>query len=135
MADLTVTASSVKSDSAADVGSGIAGVAITAGQVLRYNSTTGKYVLADADTATEAVSVGIALNSAAADQPVSFQRAGVIAIGATVAVGTVYVVSATAGGIAPVSDLVSGDYVTLLGVASAAGKLSMNIFVSGVTVA
>ena len=44
--------------------------------------------------------------------------------------GAVYVVSANAGGIAPVADLGSGDYVTLLGIATSTTNLKLSISVS-----
>lgn len=60
--------------------------------------------------------------------------AGTLTIGGTVVVGTVYVVSATAGGIAPSADLATGWYTTILGVATTAAKLSMGLKASSVAV-
>jgi hypothetical protein len=107
MADLTVTAASVLLTSGS-VESGTAGAAITAGQAL-YKDSTDSYSLklAQADgTAAEADAVGIALHAAGDGQPIAYARTGaVINIGATTAKTTTYVVSATAGGVAPQADL------------------------------
>jgi len=45
-------------------------------------------------------------------------------------VGEVYVVSATAGGIAPVGDLTTGNYVTVLGVATTTSNLQLGTIYS-----
>lgn len=128
MADVTITAASVKPDSDAVTGTGTAGVAITAGQVVYLNRTTGKLELADADVLTSSKVAGIALNNAALDQPVTYQTGGTINIGGTVVVGTVYVASPTAGGVAPWADLLAADFVSILGVASTTGKIKLAIF-------
>jgi hypothetical protein len=121
MADLTVTAASVLLTSGS-VESGIAGAAITAGQAL-YKDATDSYELklAQADgTAAEADAVGIALHAAGAGQPIAYARSGaVINIGATTAKTTTYVVSATAGGVAPQADLISTQRIVRLGHATA----------------
>lgn len=132
MADISVTAASVASYANAQTGTGIAGTTITAGQVVYLNAATGKLELADADTYAEAVCKGIALNGGSLDQPIKYQYGGEITIGATVALGGTYVVATTAGGIAPIADLATGDYVTILGVASTTGRIKLNIFASGV---
>jgi len=129
MADLTITAASVaKSTGAVENKQYVAGETITAGQAVYLKSSDSKWWKAQADgTSAEADAIGIALNGAAAGQPVSVQTAGAITIGATIAVGTTYVVSATAGGIAPVADLASTNYLTYLAYGSAAGVLTLNV--------
>jgi hypothetical protein len=92
-------------------------------------------MLAQADAEDSAVAVGIALNDAADGQPISYLVSGGIDPGATVAVGTVYVVSANAaGGIAPVSDLASTEYVTILGVGVTTSRINVDIKQSGVAI-
>jgi hypothetical protein len=119
MADLSITATSVLKGTGAKTESLIAGAAITAGQSLYKDaSDSNKAKLTDADSATAAARVfyGIALNGAASGQPVVVQTGGIIAIGATVAVGVAYYLSDTAGGICPFADLESGDYPTIIGI-------------------
>ncbi|HXD88524.1 MAG TPA: hypothetical protein VN641_18690 [Urbifossiella sp.] len=133
MADVTITAANVQTSSA-QTKSGIAGVAITAGQSLYQSAAdSNKLHLAKADTSIDAACVGVALNNAAAGQPVFYQAQGLITIGGTVVIGTPYVVSgANAGGIAPWSDLVTGNKVTFIGYATTAGILNLAIQNTGV---
>ena len=53
------------------------------------------------------------------------QTGGKITIGATVVPGTMYGISATAGGICPMADLTTGNYVTPLGLAISTTVLDM----------
>lgn len=138
MADLAITATQVLPGTGARYADGTAGAAITAGQVC-YQSTSDTMLLADADAGTPAAANarGIALNGAAIGQPVRIQTEGTITLGAAAAPvkGTVYVLSGTAGGIAPVADLAAGDRVTVIGVGgTTAGTLVMSIFASNVVV-
>jgi hypothetical protein len=114
MADLTITAANVIAGAGAKKTGIKAGGTITQGKAL-YRKSDGTYDLADADVLATAGCAGVALNAASAGQDGIMQTYGRIAIGGTVAVGTVYVVSATAGGICPIADLVTGDYVCEVG--------------------
>lgn len=132
MADLTITAANVVWVSGAIDASANAGEAISAGQAVYKKTSTGKWMLAQADgTAEEAgsgVVFGIALNTGVANQPLAVQTSGVITIGATVTVAKVYVLSATAGGIAPIADITtSTQYVTLLATGSTTARLDLSI--------
>lgn len=134
MADLTITAANVLKGSNAVFATGIAGDTITAGQVLYLDSTTGKYKLADSDSATEAARKGgyIALNGASDGQPIAVMREGDVTIGATLTAGTTYYLSDTPGGIAPIADLATGDYYCIVGIAKSASILSVAFHYSGV---
>ena len=90
--------------------------------------------LADADLSAEAaVANGIALSAAGSGQRVVIATNGaVVDLGVALTVGAVYVLSANAGGIAPVADLASGWYTTILGVAVGAQTLKIEINASGV---
>lgn len=133
MADLSVTAANVAKQSGTSV-TGTAGATITAGQVVYLDAADGKYKLADASAATTDGVVGIALNGGADGQPLTIQTSGIIDPGATATEGVVYCLSATAGGIAPVGDLVTNDYVTVLGVGNAGGNIVLSILASGAQV-
>lgn len=134
MADLTQTAANVHAHSGASIRLVQAGEAITPGQPVYKLAADGKHYKADASTVAEAVAVGIALGYAPADTnwfPMLYE--GDIDVGATLAVGQTYVVSANAAGaIALESDIGSGEFVTNLGVAVAADKLTLKINVSGI---
>lgn len=131
MADLSITAANV--ESFGQQGEGIAGATITAGQVVRKD-TDGKLVLASDNSATNAAAEGIALNGASDGQPLKYHRSGLIDLGATIAVGKVYVLS-TSGAIAPVDDIAGGEYITVIGVGTAADRMRVGIIQSGVAAA
>lgn len=91
--------------------------------------------LADAAlTSVEAAAGGIILNTGADGQPVSWAPNGALVnMGATLAIGEIYVVSgAAAGGIAPYADLTSTQFVTVLGIAETNANLRVNIWATGI---
>jgi hypothetical protein len=135
LAAITVTPASVIPDAGYQHDTKLAGETITAGQALYLKASDDRYWLAQADgTAPEAECKGIALNAAAAGQPVRALTSGVITIGGTVAIGTIYVLGATPGAIYPAADLASGDRVTTLGIGTTAAKIAVKFHVSGVQV-
>ena len=138
MAALTIVAATVVPGANPTLITGLAGVAVTAGQVVYLDAATGKYLLADADSATPAARVpaGVAVNNAAANQALTVQKGGPITIGATVAPGVPYFLSGTAGGIGPAADLTTGVYSTLLGfgISTSVIQLGPNFIAAGVAV-
>jgi len=133
MADLSITAGNVVG-SGSDMEHGlIAGGTITAGLAVRKN-TSNQIVSASDDSAANAAVYGIALNGASSGQRVSVQKSGNITMGATVAVGKVYVAS-TSGGIAPVDDIASAEFITVVGVGVTADIMKIGICQSGVAAA
>lgn len=117
MADITVTASQVKWVSGVRPVIVKAGAAITRGQAVYLNTTTLEYELADADTAAASEFAGIALTDGQDGSDMLIAPPGaVIDWGATLVAGTIYVVSTTAGGVAPDVDLAAGDYVVVLAI-------------------
>jgi hypothetical protein len=136
MADLTVTAASVLWTSGTKQ-TGVAGATVTAGQAVYLDSTTSTLKLAQSDgTAAEADAVGVALHAAGSGQPLVYASQGaIINIGATTTKATTYVVSATAGGVAPQADLISTNKIVRLGYATdAAGVFVVDIRNTGVAV-
>lgn len=135
MADITITSSAVVAGDGATTVTGTAGAAITAGQAVYKDSTTGKYLLADSDSATAAAkrAAGIALNGAALNQPLKVLTAGAVTIGATLTAGATYFLSNTAGGICPDADVGTGENVCLIGIAASASVLNVDIQNPGVT--
>ena len=128
MADLTITAASVLAGATSAKSSGVAGEAITAGKAV-YLSATKKWMLADSNSATAAArkAGGIALNGAALDQPIDVQTSGDITLGAVLTAGTAYYLSDTPGGICPLADVGSGEYVCLLGLAKSTTVLALDV--------
>jgi hypothetical protein len=140
MADLVITASQILPGTEAEgarFAQGLAGAAITAGKVLYKDSAAGTYKLADNNDTSSAlaVAVGVALHAAEIGQPIRMQTDGPMTIGAGAApaAGTIYVLSATAGGIAPSADLATGNRATILGVGMASNRVMLRIHVSGQT--
>ncbi len=134
MADLSITAANVVAGGSSVTTDGTAGAAITAGQVVYRDATTGRYLLADNNSGTAAARspAGIALNGAATGQPVEVLTRGAVTIGATLTPGVAYYLSATAGGICPVADLTTGHYPTIMGIATSASVLDVLIHESRV---
>lgn len=137
MTDISITAANVIAGSNATIRHGTAGATITAGQVVYLDqATTGRWKLADGDSASAesraGAVAGIALNGASDGQPIAVQTAGDITIGGTLTAGDPYYLSGTAGGICPAADVTGGVYNTLLGLASSATVLALDIQYSGV---
>jgi hypothetical protein len=119
MADKSLTPASVVPSANATLIYGTYGATVTAGQAVYADATAldslgrAKFKLADnnASAATAAMQ-GIAVNGGSDGQPATICQADpVFTHGlATVAAGDVLVLSATAGGIAPVADLATGNY-------------------------
>ncbi len=133
MADLSITAANVKAGGAATRVQLIqAGESITQGQPA-YLASDGKYYQTDAnDTSVKAQVKGIAITPASTDGYFLLAVDGLVNLGATLAVGQIYVCSATKGGIAPYADLTTNDYVSIVGVATTTALLDINLLVSGV---
>lgn len=136
MADLSITATAVKSGAGAKVEHGKAGVAITAGQVVYLEAASATYKLADSDSPTAEIkdAAGIALNGAAVGQPVAVARSGDVVFNAVLTAGSAYYLSETPGGIQPAADL-AGEDVVQLGLAKSTTVLALRIQAPGVTLA
>ena len=140
MADFSITATNVvaplSSSGQPPKTAGVAGETITAGQALYRKSADSKLWKAQCDgTAEEASFVGIAINGATAGQTVTYVASGSLTMGsAFAAAGKTVVVSSTAGGIAPIADLTTGNYLSIVGYTTSASVLEVKPEVRGVTV-
>jgi hypothetical protein len=133
VAELAVTAVQVLAGPDADYFQGIAGQAITAGQAVYLDTLTNRVRLADANGSQDsAEAIGLALNEAAAEQPVRVQTDGTVTLGSGAApvVSGVYIVGGTPGGIAPVADKTTGWHATILGVGAPNNTLRLSVFPS-----
>jgi hypothetical protein len=135
MADLTITAANVVAGANSSAVTGVSGETIAAGKSVYLNSTTKKWMLADSNSATAEArkATGIALNGASLNQPIAVHKLGDITIGAALTAGTAYYLSDTPGGICPLADVGSGEYVCLLGLAKSTSVLSVDIQYPGVS--
>lgn len=132
MADIAVTAASVKPGASAVTKNGIAGEAISAGQSVFKAADQTIQLCENDQAAIDAACVGVALNDAAVDQPVSYAVTGEITFNAVLAAGQVYIVGAAPGGIAPEADAVAGEFVTVVGVGLSTTSMKMGLLQSGV---
>lgn len=129
-ADLSITAASVIQGARARTQQGVAGAAITQGQLLYFDSAAGTYKLADANaSATTAAVVGYAGNAASAGQLVTvITEDDDMTVGATLSMtAPVYVLSGTAGAIAPSADLTTGWYPGVVLIAKSTTKAAFKI--------
>lgn len=134
MADVTITPSTVEAGAGAVKLAVKSGEAFNAGQVVRKNAAN-KWVKAQADNLANSgtrTQLGIALFTAAGDN----QEGSVLLEGDLtcdgLTQGVTYVLSATAGLIAPVADLVSTNIACVVGVAVNATTLRVKFNNSGV---
>lgn len=139
MADVTITASNVARVSGQVVREFNAGETITAGMCVYLKTSDSKWYKGQCDgTAEEAggsTRHGIALNGAANGQPLVVQVDGTVTIGGTLVAGTIYVMSATAGGIAPHADLASTNKLSIIGYGSTTAILAITPNATGVALA
>lgn len=112
------------------------GGTVTQGMPL-YRASSGKYLAADANDGVEkSVVTGISMSPGSLDSfgtmalPSTSPSGSLINLGATLVVGETYAVSAIAGAIAPIADLASGQFITILGVAVSASLLDFQTIIS-----
>lgn len=131
MTDITQTAANVKINNKGSTKVETAGEAVTQGMPLYLDS--GKWYKAQATSAKHAAT-RIALTAAATDGEFISALAGCeLDLGATLTVGETYVVSANAAGaIAPIGDLITGDYANILGIAETASSIAFRPHTAGV---
>lgn len=116
MADLSITDSAILPDSTGyeDVGTYVAGEAITPGLPIYLDSSNVAYI-ADANAVAKIGVIGLSMNTAATGQKVAVGK-GRIAFGAIITAGVIYTLSNAVGGIRPCTDAASsGDYAVEIG--------------------
>lgn len=132
MADLSITAANVGVRGATTIDVVRVGENVTQGQTAYYNESDQLYYKADANaSATTAAAVGVFLSAASTSGYAALMRKGQVNLGATLTAGETYVVSATAGGIAPIADTTTGWWITILGTAVSSSELTLDIRATG----
>ncbi|MGH0263304.1 hypothetical protein NKY45_17720 [Sinorhizobium meliloti] len=129
MADLVLTASDIIAGSKSAQEHGTAGETITAGKSVYKSATTKKWMLADSNSATAAArqAGGIALNGASDGQPITVHKSGDLSLGAVLTAGQAVYLSDTPGGLCPLADVGTGEYVCLIGLAKSTTVLAVDI--------
>jgi len=126
-ADLSITASSFLPSANAKYANGLCGAAISAGALVYQSTADSRYYAADANASAATAKVaGIAGHATtAAGQPIAvIYEDPELTVGATLSTtAPVYVLSATAGGIAPSADIASGWYPVIVGVSISTTKM------------
>ncbi len=138
MANLSITAAEVLPVTGSTaIQYGIAGAAISAGDVCYFENSSATWKLFDSnDVAANTKTPAVALSSAAIGQPLGLATGGDITIGATAAAttGDVYVASATAGKMAPAAQPESsGSRLVVIGAAKGSNKMALILSNTGVT--
>ena len=132
MVDVSITAGNVSLRASPSASVVQVGEAVTPMQPIYLKAADAKYYLGDANDSAMAAVVGIAVTPASADEYTYMVTAGPIDIGGTTVKGTTYILSATAGGIAPIADYASGMYKTILGTAEdTSGTITLAIKATG----
>jgi hypothetical protein len=126
MADISITASAVLATATTKFQNLTAGATITAGQVVYLDSSDGECKLADASAAATSNVKGIAMHASLDGQPLRVATGGNLTMDGMTS-GELYVLSATAGGIAPAGDLTGNEFNVVIGSATTATNLEMNI--------
>jgi len=132
MADVVLVPSAVVPGDGAQFQNGIAGVALFAGNVVALDATTQRFILATSATVAGSRVRGIAACSAAPGQPVRVQTGGMLNVGgALLTVAELYALSGLAPGkIDPLSDVTTGDFVTVLGGGQTPSLLQLRLWTS-----
>lgn len=131
MANYAITAASVRPGASAIIRDGTAATTIAQGDVVYQTATSNWFNLARANSATTDNAAGIAVNGASSGQPFKYvvEDADFTHGLTSAAAGDILcLASATgAGKIAPAADLVSTDFVTLIGVVISATKAKIRL--------
>ena len=136
MADLTITNTDVLDPGGGSVKEANAAEVIDAGEIV-YLDASGTLQLATITSATTAAAVGMALNDAVAvGQPVKYKTNGNVTISTQATeVGDPYVVSSNAPGKLSLYEdvnIITGDFITHIGIMTTTTNLAISIQASGV---
>ncbi len=134
MADLSITVGNIVPSTGAVVNSLLCGATITQGKGIYLDSVTNKVKLGNAITSlATARLIGISVSSALDGQWLSYQTGGLLAFGAILTAGHVYVLSGLAdGGISDITGLASTWYTSILGYAISTTVMQLTINPTGI---
>lgn len=130
MAEITITAASVRLGADTKTIKGLAGETVTPMMPL-YLHTDGEYHKAANTSAILADCKGLVIGYGEDGVTIEIATSGLITVGSTLVVNTAYCVGSS-GRIMPISDLASGKFGTFLGWAITATVLDLQMRASGV---
>lgn len=117
MTDISPTAGNVTWVSGSAPFKGKGGATITPGQLVYKDPADGEYKLADGDAVATLTNPAFAIsNGENARDMILAGKGARVNFGATLTAGTIYVASLTPGGIAPDTDLSTGDFVLIVAI-------------------
>lgn len=135
IAALTITTTAVVPGSGAVIRTAVAGEAITIGMAVYIRDSDGKLYKSDANDSSTPDNLidGVAISTAtAAGQHITYQVGGTLAFGAILTAGMLYVSGAgTAGDINPATDLTTGWYTNVIGVATSTSNMLLSPWETG----
>ena len=134
MTDLVITAANVVPGANSKQETGTAGEALAPGKLIYKAAATNKWMLSDSNSATAEARTptAVCLTGSGLNQPVVAHRSGLLTIGAAVAANTPYFASDTPGGICPIADVGTGEYMTEVGIAVSATVIDVSFKSTGV---
>ena len=132
---VVITATSVIASAKAQISEATAGDTITQGNLL-YLDANSRAVRADADaSAASAEVVGMALSSSVSGAKVRYVTYDPeLTPGGTLVVGEIYAASSTPGGFTTISTPITGNYTSVIGIATSTTKMLFNPMSSGAQV-
>lgn len=135
MADLSITPTDVDVVTSTSGSFVQFGETITPGQSVYRSTADNKFYKADCTASATARIAGIAISYASANTYgyIFSQTGGKLNLGVTLSKGEIYVVSDTAGGIMPITDLTTGQYFSQIGIAETTSNLQMRMWDSQIT--
>lgn len=115
----------------------VIGATVARGDAVYKMTSDQRHYLADnnAATAEPAAAVGVMLGTGVSGGSGVIGTSGNVWLGTTMTVGETYCVGATPGTIVPIGDITTGMRKTILGTASTANILNLDIRVTGIVVA
>ena len=135
MADISITSADVKpATEAVRTKQVTLGETLVAGETVYLKASDNRYWKTDSDAADTAAMRGVVLLGGSAGAIGTIIEGGPTAFGTVLTAGVVYVLSSNAGKICAISDgnHASGDYITIVGVASTTSVMNVRPYVSGV---
>jgi hypothetical protein len=134
--DLSITTTNVLAGTGGRTVTGILGEdSMTAGMsIYKKASDDNNLWRADSGDSAAAEAAGILLNGGDTGQPCVYLISGDLGLGAILTVGMRYYVSDTAGKIREDTDLVSTEFVSMIGIADTTSNLVVQILNSGVQI-